>query len=146
MTKEEEFKGKVKIFYKQSGSVKLEDVVAVGEDNRRCQLCGNRHLKKLCHIRNGDGKDWFIGWDCYTALEELQSREMKRHFNEMIKCSKCGNEQRRGELTRGAEVAGLCKKCWMAENNIPAPEPQQWNFPSEVIAAVRQRAQEVQSG
>lgn len=119
----EKFKKLVKEFYQRNKYLQLIDVVAATNGRRECQLCGNKILKRLCHIRNEErGEEWFIGWNCYEAVEGLQEREQKRAFNKLVKCLQCGKEQRRGELPRGAYAASLCKKCWIEKNNIPVLE------------------------
>ena len=134
----DEFKKLVKDFYHRNKTFHLLDVVAATPEHHQCQVCGNTHLKKLCLIRNEErGQEWYVGWDCHTALEDLHKKEQKKMFNVMVQCSKCGKEQRRGELTRAAYIAGLCNHCWMAENNIPIPEPQQWFFEPTTNKGVR---------
>ena len=122
MTKEH-YQGLVNEFYQRNKYLKLIDVVAVANGRRECQLCGNKLLKRLCHIRNEErGEEWFIGWECYLAVEGLQEQEFKVAMNEIVKCSQCDKEQRRGELPREAYAASLCKKCWLEKNNIPVLE------------------------
>jgi hypothetical protein len=116
----EEFQKKVNDFYQRNKPLELIDVVAAVNGRHECGVCGNRALKRLCHIRNEErDEEWFIGWNCYEAVENLQEQEQKKAFNVMVKCSQCGKEQRRGELPREAYAADLCKKCWMEKNNIP---------------------------
>ena len=118
MTKEE-FQNKVNEFYQKNKYIELMDVIAATNGNHQCQLCGNKVLKRLCHVRNEErGEEWFIGWDCYTAVETLQEQEQKKAFKEIVKCSNCGKESLRGTLPRGAYAAGLCKQCWIEKNNI----------------------------
>ena len=118
MTKDS-FKKLTKDFYERNKYFNLIDVVAKSNGHQECQLCGNKILKKLCHIRNDEkDKEWFIGWNCWEAVEALQEKEQKRQFAQVVKCSDCGKESLRGTLPRGAYAAGLCKQCWMEKNQI----------------------------
>jgi len=117
-----DFEKLVKEFYEKSKYFHLMDTIAATPENHQCQVCGNRHLKKLCLIRNSErSEEWYVGWECYTALEELQEREQKLEFAKIVKCSECGKENRRGELNREAYAARLCNDCWRKKNNIPNP-------------------------
>jgi hypothetical protein len=131
----EEFKKKVKEFYQRNKYFHLIDVVAASPEHHECQVCGNRHLKKLCLIRNEErGEEWFVGWDCHSALDELQEREQKKLFKEMVKCSECGREQVRGELPREAYAAKLCNACWRKKNNISSPFGEAYEEASKSIS------------
>jgi len=115
----DQFKQLVKDFYKQNKYLRLMDVVAAVPGNHKCQACGNRHVKRLCQVRNEErGQDWFIGWECWSAVDALQEKEQRKAFSQMIPCSKCGNESLRGVLMTGAYAAGLCNGCWVKENGI----------------------------
>ena len=129
MTKEE-FQEKVNDFYQRNKYIELMDVVAAGNGHQECQLCGNRHLKKLCHVRN-DGRDeeWFIGWNCWTEIETLKEQEDKARFNEIVTCSECGVKKRRGLMS--ASCPGLCRDCCCKKLNIPIPEEVNW-FPEPI--------------
>jgi len=131
MMTNEEFQGLIKDFYAKNKYFYLIDVIAATPGHHQCQVCGNKHLKKLCQIRNEErNEEWFVGWECHSALEELQEREQKKMFAEIVHCSQCGKENRRGELPREAYAAHLCKNCWLVKNGLSVPEPQQWFFES----------------
>lgn len=114
MTKEH-YQGLVDSFYQQNKPFHLIEVIDAKDGGKQCQLCGNRHLKHLCRIGNGYGKERVIGRDCHTSLENLQEQEFIAAMNRIITCSRCGQEQRRGELPKDASSAGLCKKCWLEQ-------------------------------
>ena len=119
----DKFKNLVKEFYERNKYFSLIDVVAKSNGHQECQLCGNKILKRLCHIRNDEqDKEWFIGWNCWEAVESLQEKEQKKRFAEIVKCSRCSKESLRGTLPRGAYAANLCKQCWMEENNLTPME------------------------
>lgn len=117
MTKES-YQELVARFYQQNkpfigvGNIQLE-VIWAKDGGRKCQLCGNKHLKYLCKIHNEKGEEWLIGRECHTALDNLQDQDFKVAMNERITCSKCGKEQRRGELPKGAYLEHLCRECWL---------------------------------
>lgn len=129
MTKEE-FQKKVNRFYAQNKPLKLLDVVAKSNKHRECQVCGNRNLKKLCQVRNEEqDQEWFIGWNCYSAIMALQEQEERERANEIVKCSDCGKEQRRGSMS--ASCPGLCVECCLKKYGLPIPEKVSW-FPEPI--------------
>jgi hypothetical protein len=118
----EEFNKLVKEFYQRNKFFHLIDVIAATPEHHECQVCSNRHLKRLCQIRNEErNEEWYVGWECHSALDELQQKEQKNEFAKIVKCSQCGKENRRGELVREAYAAKLCNECWRKKNNIPNP-------------------------
>lgn len=97
--------------FQDGGHVRVQ-VIDAKDGGKQCQLCGNKHLKYLCKIHNEKGEEWLIGRECHTALDELQEQDFKIAMNERITCSKCGKEQRRGELPKEAYSEHLCRACW----------------------------------
>lgn len=101
-------------FYQKHKPLRLIETIAAENGTHQCQLCGNRHLKYLCRVRNEQGEEWLIGRNCHTSIENLREQEFMIAMNEIITCQ-CGQEQRRGDLPRAASSAGLCKKCWLEQ-------------------------------
>jgi hypothetical protein len=129
----EEFNKLVKDFYERNKYFHLIDVIAATPEHHECQVCGNKHLKKLCHIRNEErGEEWYIGWECWNAVETLQEQEEKIRFKEIVKCSRCGEESLRGTLLKSARNDGLCNNCWREEHGMLPPELQQCILKGEV--------------
>lgn len=125
-----EFQQKANDFYEKNKPLKLIDVVMAVNGRHKCQVCGNRHLKKLCHVRNDErNEEWFVGWNCWEAVETLQEKEEKARFNEIVKCSGCGVEKRKGLMS--ASCPGLCRDCCCKKLNIPIPEKVNW-FPEPI--------------
>ena len=143
----EEFKKKVKEFYEKNKYFHLIDVVTTNPEHHECQVCGNRHLKKLCQIRNEErGEEWYVGWDCHSALEELHEKEQKKEFTKVVKCSECGKENIRGELTREAYTAGLCNGCYQRKNHIPSPFGESYEEAFKSISWFPKPISEVKNG